>query len=147
MTFLNATLLFGCLAAILPVVFHFLGRREPQQVVFPAIRFLTKQIETTRRKIQVKRYALLAMRVGVVGAFALALAQPEIHRVVVNRRVLEVAEAVFEILESMFLGEAGTELDHLLRVIDRDDLLCRAREKLGKCPLARAEVGDGHGRQ
>ncbi len=85
MTFLNATLLFGCLAAILPVVFHFLGRREPQQVVFPAIRFLTKKIETTRRKIQVKRYALLAMRVGVVLAFALALAQPEIHRVVVGR--------------------------------------------------------------
>lgn len=80
MTFLNATLLLGCLAAILPVAFHLLGKREPQRVAFPAIRFLTQRIETTRRKVQVRRWVLLAMRVAMIALLALALAQPEIHQ-------------------------------------------------------------------
>ena len=43
MTFLHASLLLGCLAAIAPVLLHLLGRRQPKAIVFPAIRFVRQR--------------------------------------------------------------------------------------------------------
>lgn len=80
MAFLNATLLFGFLAAAIPVALHLLGRREPKRVIFPAIRFLTQRLETNRRRLQVRRWVLLAMRVALLAMLAVALARPEVHR-------------------------------------------------------------------
>lgn len=80
MAFLNATLLFGFLAAAIPIALHLLGRREPKRVVFPAVRFLTQRLETNRRRLQVRRWVLLAMRVALLAMLAVALARPEVHR-------------------------------------------------------------------
>lgn len=80
MAFLNATLLFGFLAAAIPIALHLLGRREPKRVVFPAVRFLTQRLETNRRRLQVRRWSLLAMRIGLLVMLAAALARPEVHR-------------------------------------------------------------------
>lgn len=87
MTFLNATLLFGTLAVALPIALHLLGRREPKRVQFPAVRFLTQRLKSNRRRMQVKRWALLALRVLLLGLLALALAQPQIHRAVLGEWV------------------------------------------------------------
>lgn len=80
MAFLNATLLFGFLAAAIPIALHLLGRREPKRVVFPAVRFLTQRLETNRRRLQIRRWVLLAMRIGLLVMLAVALARPEVHR-------------------------------------------------------------------
>lgn len=80
MAFLNATLLFGFLAAAIPIALHLLGRREPKRIVFPAVRFLTQRLETNRRRMQVRRWVLLAMRVALLVMLAVALARPEVHR-------------------------------------------------------------------
>lgn len=80
MTFLNATLLFGSLAVLLPVAFHLLGRREPKRIRFPAVRFLTARLQSNRRRMQVKRWVLLAMRVFLLVFLAFAFAQPQIHK-------------------------------------------------------------------
>jgi hypothetical protein len=79
-SFLNATLLFGSLAVVLPIALHLLGKREPKRVAFPAIRFLTRRLQSNRRRMQVKRWVLLAVRVAVLALAAIALAQPTIHR-------------------------------------------------------------------
>ncbi|TWU58208.1 BatA domain-containing protein [Rubripirellula reticaptiva] len=80
MTFLNATLVFGTLAAIIPIVLHLIARREPRKVVFPSIAFLTKRLETNRSKLKVRRWWLLAMRIAAIAALAVALARPAIHQ-------------------------------------------------------------------
>jgi hypothetical protein len=80
MTFLNATILIGLLAVAIPIALHLLGRREPHRVRFPAVRFLKQRMESNRRRITVRRYILLAMRIGLVVFFILALAQPQIHQ-------------------------------------------------------------------
>ncbi|XZE52617.1 BatA domain-containing protein [Planctomycetaceae bacterium SH139] len=85
MNFLNATLLLGGLAAAIPLVLHLWGRREPRRVTFPAIRFLTQRLETHRRQIQLRRWALLALRIFLLLILALALAQPEVHRATVGQ--------------------------------------------------------------
>lgn len=80
MTFLNATLLFGLLAATAPIVLHMLSRREPKKVVFSSIRFLTQRYETNRSRLKIRRWWLLALRVAAIAAVALAFARPMIHQ-------------------------------------------------------------------
>ena len=57
-----------------------------------------------------------------------------------NRRVLDVAQAVFEVVETVALREFRSELDHLLRVVDRDDFSRVFASNLRKGPLTRPEV-------
>src|SRR5256714_15400909 len=67
----------------------------------------------------------------------------EIDRAFRNRRVFDVAETIFQIGEAMFLRELRTELDHLWRIIDRDDFAGGLGEELRKGSFARAKIGDG----
>ncbi len=80
MTFLNATLILGTLAAVVPIVLHLIARREPRKVVFPSIAFLTKRYESNRSRLRVRRWWLLAMRIATVVALAITLARPAIHQ-------------------------------------------------------------------
>jgi len=98
MTFLNGTLLIACAAALVPIVLHFIGKREPQRIVFPAVQFLTKRIETTRRRFQIKRWVLLALRVAMIGGLGLALAQPQIDRADLGTWLSASALALFGLL-------------------------------------------------
>ncbi len=47
----------------------------------------------------------------------------------------------------MAFGEVGAELDHFLRIVDRDDFFRPPGEELGKHAFAGAEIGNGEGRQ
>ncbi len=80
LSFLNATLILGTLAAIVPIVLHLIARREPRKVLFPSIAFLTKRFESNRSRLRVRRWWLLAMRIAAVVALATALARPAIDR-------------------------------------------------------------------
>ena len=65
----------------------------------------------------------------------------EVDRAFRDRRIFDVAEAVFEILEAVFLRQLRAELDHLRRVIDRDDFARGFGQQLRKRSFARAEIG------
>ena len=79
MTFLNATMLFGLAASALPIVMHLVGRQKPKRYEFPAIRFLKQRLETNRRRLRVRHWTLLLLRMLALAGIALALAQPLIH--------------------------------------------------------------------
>lgn len=85
MTFLNASLLAGLLAAAIPIVVHLMSRRQPRRVVFPATRFLKNQLESSRSRLRVQRWWLLALRILAVVAFAVALARPQIETAMSSR--------------------------------------------------------------
>lgn len=85
MTFLNASLLAGLLAIAIPVAVHLISRRQPRRVVFPATRFLQHRIESSRSKLRIRRWWLLALRMLAVAAFALALARPQIETAMAPR--------------------------------------------------------------
>ncbi len=79
MTFLNASLLAGLLAVAIPIAVHLISRRQPRRVVFPATRFLKHQLESSRTRLRVQRWWLLALRILALAAFAAALARPQIE--------------------------------------------------------------------
>lgn len=79
MTFLHISLLLGGLLAIVPIVMHMMGRRQPKPITFPAIRFVRQTAITAQRGWSIKRWLLLALRTLLVLLLAVALASPRVH--------------------------------------------------------------------
>jgi len=107
MTFLNASLLVGLFAAAIPIAVHLISRRQPRRVVFPATRFLQHRIESSRSRLKVRRWWLLALRILAVAAFAFALARPEIETSMAPRWF---AVALLGFLAAALMAMAGVAM-------------------------------------
>lgn len=79
MTFFNATLIFGGLAAAIPIALHLLSRRPPKRVVFPSVQFMRAKAALTQSRVNIKKWWLLAARIAVLILLAAAFAQPVIN--------------------------------------------------------------------
>lgn len=76
MNFLNPFFLFGLLAVALPVIIHLINLRRPQKVSFSTLSFFNELRKSTIRRIRIKQYLLMALRVLAILFLALALARP-----------------------------------------------------------------------
>ncbi len=76
MTFLNPLLLLGLAAAALPVVVHLFNLRRPQRVDFSSLAFVRALEERSMRRVRIKEWLLLALRVLAVACLVLAFARP-----------------------------------------------------------------------
>jgi hypothetical protein len=63
-------------AVTLPLLVHLLLRHRAERVIFPSVRFLTRSDESSWRLRAPSDWLLLAVRIGIVAAAALALMQP-----------------------------------------------------------------------
>lgn len=63
----------------LPVILHLVMRRQPQRLIFPALRFVQARRDANRRKIKLRHWLLLAMRCLLIAGLALALARPTLR--------------------------------------------------------------------
>jgi hypothetical protein len=79
MTFIHASLLGGLLLAGLPILLHFLLRKKPRRILFPAFRFLEQRRRVNQRRLRLQHLLLLALRVLVIAALCLGLARPEAY--------------------------------------------------------------------
>lgn len=76
LTFLQPALLFGALAAAVPVIIHLIYRRHALVHRFPAVRFLLLADRRTARKFRLAQWILLALRVLAIVLLTLGLARP-----------------------------------------------------------------------
>lgn len=76
MNFLNPFLLLGLLAVAIPVLIHLINLRRPQKVPFSTLSFLNELKKSTIRRVRIKQYLLMTLRVLAVLCLALALARP-----------------------------------------------------------------------
>jgi len=76
MSFVNPLMLAGVLAAVIPILIHLIHRRKPKPRPFAAIELLLRSVERVEKRWRLKRFLLLAARVTVLAAFALAAARP-----------------------------------------------------------------------
>ena len=76
MTFLAPYLLWGTLAAGIPIALHFFYRSHYRVVPWAAMKFLLLSIEQTSRRLRFQELLLLALRVALLVLLALALARP-----------------------------------------------------------------------
>ncbi len=79
MTFLNPAILFGLIAASIPVVLHFLNLRKLKKIEFSTLVFLKELQKTKIRRIKLKQWLLLLLRVLIIACLVLAFARPTVE--------------------------------------------------------------------
>ncbi len=72
----NPALLWGLLAAAIPLAIHLFFRRRPRPTPFPAIDFLLRARKETQRRLRLKKLLLFTARTLLLAAVAAALARP-----------------------------------------------------------------------
>jgi hypothetical protein len=77
MSFFAPYMLWGGLAAGIPIVLHFFYRSRYRRVPWAAMQFLLASIEQTSRRLRFQELILLALRVALLVVLALALARPK----------------------------------------------------------------------
>ena len=81
MIFLNPTVLLGLLAAGIPILIHLLNLRKLKKIEFSTLAFLKELQKTKIRKIKLKQWILLALRVLIIIFLVLSFARPTLESV------------------------------------------------------------------
>src|SRR5207237_7750531 len=76
MGFVQATMLVALGAVVLPILAHLIFRRRARPVDLGTLRFLKIAVRQDTRRRQLKRYVLLALRLGCVLLLVLLFARP-----------------------------------------------------------------------
>src|SRR2546423_4331849 len=76
MGFLSPYMLWGAVAAGIPVVLHLFFRSRYRRVPWAAMKFLLTSIEQTSRRLRFQELLLLAARVALLVLLAIALSRP-----------------------------------------------------------------------
>src|SRR6185312_6218749 len=75
---MNPILIVGAALVGLPILLHLIMKQEPKRLPFPAFRFLKQRLKTNQRKLRLRHFLLLALRMLLIALFCLALYQPSI---------------------------------------------------------------------
>jgi hypothetical protein len=98
MSFLQTSLLWGLLAASIPIIIHLLNRRRHRTVQWAAMEFLLKATRESRGKKKLKYLIILACRTLAIAALIFAMARP---------------------LIGGFMGWGGSKIDTVILILDR----------------------------
>ncbi len=81
MIFLNPAILFGLLAASIPVIIHLFNLRKLKKIEFSTLTFLKELQKNKIRKIKLKQWILLALRVLIILFVVMAFARPALKSI------------------------------------------------------------------
>src|SRR5262245_56077651 len=73
---MHAILIAGAALIGLPILLHLIMKQEPKRLTFPAFRFLKQKLKTNQRKLRLRHFILLALRMLLIALFCLTLYQP-----------------------------------------------------------------------
>lgn len=76
MSFLSPLLLAGVLGAAVPLVIHLIGRRRAPRLRFAAVDFLLRSNRRLARRLRLRQWLLLALRMALVASIAVMMAKP-----------------------------------------------------------------------
>ncbi|HEX3072633.1 MAG TPA: BatA domain-containing protein, partial [Ignavibacteriales bacterium] len=102
MTFLNPAILFGLIAAAIPVIIHLFNLRKLKKVEFSALIFLKEMRKNKIRKIKVKQWILLALRTLIILCIVAAFARPALQGVRIGGTASAAKTSAVFILDNTF---------------------------------------------
>jgi len=79
MNFLNPAVLFGLIAASIPLILHLLNLRKLKRVEFSSLKFIKELQKTKIRRIKLKQIILLILRTLIIAFIVLAFSRPTIE--------------------------------------------------------------------
>src|SRR5688572_12843009 len=76
MIFLHPLALLGLAAVAIPALLHLLERRDPPELDFPPLRYLTDAERRSSRRLKLRNLLLLVLRTALILVIVLAAARP-----------------------------------------------------------------------
>jgi hypothetical protein len=135
MTFLNPAILFGLLAASIPIIIHLLNLRKLKKIEFSTLQFLKELQKNKIRKIKLKQWLLLALRVLIILCIVTAFARPTLVGVSVGGTTSAAKTTAVFILDDTFS----------MSVIDQEGSYFNQAKESIKDILGQFEEGDEFG--
>ena len=108
MTFLNPAVLFGLLAASIPIVLHFLNLRKLKKIEFSTLAFLKELQKTKIKRIKLKQWLLLLLRIAIILLLVMAFARPTVKNLSLGNSSMAKTTAVI-IIDNTFSMSVVTE--------------------------------------
>lgn len=102
MVFLNPAILFGLLAASIPILIHLLNLRKLKRIEFSTLSFLKELQKNKIRKIKLKQWLLLALRVFIILMLVTAFARPTLEGVALGGTTSAAKTSAVFILDNTF---------------------------------------------
>jgi len=119
MTFLNPAILFGLFAASIPVVLHFLNLRKLKKIEFSTLAFLKELQKTKIKRIKLKQWLLLLLRIAIIMLLVMAFARPTFKSISLGGTSAVKTTAVI-IIDNTFsmsvVTEKGSYLNHAKQI-------------------------------
>jgi len=135
MTFLNPAVLFGLIAASIPIIIHLLNLRKLKKIDFSTLQFLKELQKNKIRKIKIKQWLLLALRVLIILAIVAAFARPTLVGVSIGGTTSAAKTSAVFILDDTFS----------MSVVDQDGSYFNQAKEAIKNILTQFEEGDEFG--
>ncbi len=132
MIFLNPAVLFGLLAASIPVLIHLLNLRKLKRIDFSTLSFLKELQKNKIRKIKLKQWILLALRVLIILFLVTAFARPTIKGVAIGGTTSAAKTTAVFVLDNTYsmsvidskgsyLNQAKATIKKLLQQLQKGD--------------------------
>ncbi len=122
MTFLNPLVLFGMIAAAIPVILHLLNLRKLRTIEFSTLRFLKELQQTKIRKLKIRQLLLLIIRTLLVLLLVLAFARPAFRGTLLGTIGGNAHSSVVFIVDDSFSMSTTDERGELLKQ-SKDNIL------------------------
>jgi len=100
--FLNPVILFGLLAASIPIVIHLFNLRKLKRIDFSTLAFLKELQKNKIKKIKLKQWLLLALRVLIIIFLVMAFARPALRGVAIGGTTSAAKTTAVFILDNTF---------------------------------------------
>ncbi len=141
---MNAILIAGAALVGLPILLHLIMKQEPKRLTFPAFRFLKQKLKTNQRKLRLRHFILLALRMLIIALFCLTLYQPTFKSDQLNIRGEQPVAVVIVIDTSPSTGYMANDKSRLED--QRQKALEFLNELPDKSPVAVLDTSDltGH---
>ena len=132
MIFLNPAILFGLLAASIPVIIHLFNLRKLKKIEFSTLTFLKELQKNKIRKIKLKQWILLALRVLIILFVVMAFARPALQSIQIGRTTSAAKTTAVFILDDTFSNS----------VVDQKGSYFNQSKEIIKQVLSQLQEGD-----
>ena len=121
MTFLNPAILIGLAAATIPVIIHLLNLRKLKKIEFSTLIFLKELQKNKIRRVKLKQWILLALRVLIILLIVTAFARPTLEGVSIGGTTSAAKTTALFILDDSFsmsvVGQNGSYINQAEQTI------------------------------
>jgi uncharacterized membrane protein len=132
MIFLNPAILFGLLAASIPVIIHLFNLRKLKKIEFSTLTFLKELQKNKIRKIKLKQWVLLALRVLIILFVVMAFARPALQSIQIGGTTSAAKTTAVFILDDTFSNS----------VVDQKGSYFNQAKEIIKQVLSQLQEGD-----